>query len=332
MPIFSIDEIENVLKRSGASVLKVDRNYIAISKWVSAKRTRSYPYTHVYDMMGFGGKKLTVIPIYKDEGKDGDRDFLQFDTLSLMTLLNVNVIIAYYTDATRNDSYPNKITNQRYDISYVRRKIYENLNFYSDALHWNREQLKKIGDVGELALKSYSEISRRLRVSMHSESAARRKIDELKLGEDVFRNNSRQRAREAQRRESLTIQPKELLEGEKGTITITNYYNGFYAFTVDEAVINGESAYLIEAKHSKDNDLPNIADIKDALLKLIVYTNLKTVTIDGNTYKAVPVIKLTNNNGALPQNLREGDKETLKNLEREANENGFLLNFNGTFL
>jgi hypothetical protein len=283
-------------------------------------------------MMDFGGKKLTVIPIYKDEGSDGDRDFLQFDTISLMTLLNVNVIIAYYVDATKNYNYQNKITNQRYDISYVKEKIYENLNFFSDALHWNREQLKNISKIGELALKNYSEISKRLGVSMHSESAANRKVNELKLGEDVFRHNSRQRAIEAQRRESLTLQPKEFLEGEKGTITITNFYNGFYAFTVDEALIDGENIYLVEAKHSKGSYLPNKADIKDALLKLIVYTNLKTVTIDNNKYKAVPVLKLTNNDGTLPHNLREEDKKILTVLEKEANTNKFMLKFNGTFL
>ncbi|MDR1451303.1 MAG: hypothetical protein LBI57_03100 [Helicobacteraceae bacterium] len=54
-----------------------DGTYVAaVSKWVSPKRTRSYPYERVYNSLNYA-KKIAVIPIVKDEGKDGDRDFLQ---------------------------------------------------------------------------------------------------------------------------------------------------------------------------------------------------------------------------------------------------------------
>jgi hypothetical protein len=282
--------------------------------------------------MYYSGKRVTVIPVYKDEGYDGDRDYLQFDTISLMTLLNVNVIIAYYADAVRNERFENKITHQRFDLNYVRDKIYENLDMQSDALHWNREQLNQIGHIGELAMESYDRISRRLGVRMHSESGVLRKIEELNQGIDVFREKSRQRGRRAQRSESMTIQPKEFLEGEKGTITITNLYKGYYPLTVDEALIDGDSVYLIEGKHTRDNNVPSLADIKDALLKLIVYTNLKTVTVDGETYNAVPVLKLTNGDGTSYSQLDYDDKKVLNNLKREAETNRFRVNFNGTFL
>ena len=92
-----------------------DHNTIAVSWWVSAKRTRSYPYARVYDTLSFSGKKITIIPVMKDEGKQGDRDFLQWDTIALMSLLGVYVIIGYYTDAERSLRYRHKITKQRFD-------------------------------------------------------------------------------------------------------------------------------------------------------------------------------------------------------------------------
>jgi hypothetical protein len=58
-------------------------NAFAASKWVSPKRTCSYPYEKVYNTLNFS-KKITVIPIVKDEGFDGDRDFLQWDTVYLI--------------------------------------------------------------------------------------------------------------------------------------------------------------------------------------------------------------------------------------------------------
>ncbi|MCW3136085.1 MAG: hypothetical protein N2V77_03985 [Canidatus Methanoxibalbensis ujae] len=124
-------------------ILRVNKdNEFAVS-WggVSPKRTRSYPYARVYDTLGFSGKKVTIIPIIKDEGKDGDRDFLQWDTISLMSLLGVYVIVGYYIQADRNPGYKNKITNQRFDTEYIKEEIQRLLSYQSDALHWNLEQI-----------------------------------------------------------------------------------------------------------------------------------------------------------------------------------------------
>ena len=63
-----------------------DKKYnYGISKWVSPKRTRSYPFERVYNSLNVP-KRITVIPIIKDEGSKGDRDFIQWDTVSLMSL------------------------------------------------------------------------------------------------------------------------------------------------------------------------------------------------------------------------------------------------------
>ncbi|MGC9043411.1 MAG: hypothetical protein ACP5KG_06100, partial [Myxococcota bacterium] len=75
------------------------------SWWVSPKRTRSYPDARVYDTLSFEGKKVTIIPIINDEGREGDRDFLQWDTISLMSLLGVYVIIGYYKNAEKSKRY-----------------------------------------------------------------------------------------------------------------------------------------------------------------------------------------------------------------------------------
>ena len=82
-----IEKVKEAWPEDATFLLKIDENVVAVSWWVSPKRTRSYPYTRVYDSLGFSGKKVTVIPIIKDEGFDGDRDFLQWDTVSLMSLL-----------------------------------------------------------------------------------------------------------------------------------------------------------------------------------------------------------------------------------------------------
>ncbi len=67
----------------------------AVSKWVSPKRTRSYPYERVYNTLA-NGKKITVIPVVKDEGFDGDRDFIQWDKEALATLTKAKITITNY--------------------------------------------------------------------------------------------------------------------------------------------------------------------------------------------------------------------------------------------
>jgi hypothetical protein len=118
--------------------LLADNNHtFAVSKWVSPKRTRSYPFERVFSTLNIS-KKITVIPIVKDEGASGDRDFIQWDTVSLMSLLDVFVIFAYYDKA---DKKKRKITNQQFDNEYVLSKIREIEQFHSSALHWNLNEL-----------------------------------------------------------------------------------------------------------------------------------------------------------------------------------------------
>jgi len=87
LEVFDYKDLEKALASCASFILNINKeNKVAISWWVSAKRTRSYPYTRVYDTLGFSGKKITIIPVVKDEGKEGDRDCFQWDTSSLMSL------------------------------------------------------------------------------------------------------------------------------------------------------------------------------------------------------------------------------------------------------
>jgi len=240
-------------------------------------------------------KKITVIPIIKDEGFDGDRDFLQWDTVSLMSLLDVFVIFAYYNKATKNHNYKNKITDFQFDSSYILFKIKEIEQYHSSALHWNLNELKNnLHNIVDMAKKGYAKIEAQTGVLLHNQAG----IDNFKkkIGKDVsdFMEFSRDKAQKAQSREMQTTQPKESLSTHtKAKITITNYLGGQYFFTVDEVLIDKNTVYLIESKHSRQSILPSKGDIKDGLLKMILYSNLCEVEVDGIPMKSKAVLKLT---------------------------------------
>jgi hypothetical protein len=111
----------------------------------------------------------------------------------------------------------------------------------------------------------------------------------------------------------------------KAIITIQNYLGGFYYFTSDEAEIKGNDVFLIEGKHSKNNSLPSLEDIKDGLLKMILFTNLEDVKIDSKKYNPVAVLKLTVENHFDFKNLSKTQREILELLNKEAKINGFLI-------
>ena len=322
---FPIDDLKQVLSKNAAFILEVNKkSKVAVSRWVSAKRTRSYPYARVYDTHYFDGKRITVIPVVKDEGKSGDRDFLQWDTVSLMSLLGFYTIIGYYTNAERSTRDPRKINNQRFDAQYVGQKIRAILSYQSNTLHWNLSQTEEIGAIAEKAIENYERISRLTKVEMHSKSTARRKIGQLLLGRKEFMRTSRQLARSAQLREAGALQPKEKLSGVKGCVTIRNYLGGLYYFTADEVEIKGDEISLIESKHSRGS-LPSAADIKDGLIKMMLFTNLKELRCEGRSYAARAVLKLTTENGFRHENLNATQKKELDLLRKEAKSNGFTL-------
>ncbi len=58
----------NQTKPFGIITLNSLQNNIAFSKWKSPKRTRTYPFAIIYNTYHLNSKKVTVIPVIKDEG------------------------------------------------------------------------------------------------------------------------------------------------------------------------------------------------------------------------------------------------------------------------
>ncbi|MEH2372629.1 hypothetical protein [Nostoc sp.] len=66
-------DVFDVNKERSYGLIKSPTTEIAYSKWVSPKRTRSYPFARIYNTYN-SSKVITIIPVIKDEGKDGDID------------------------------------------------------------------------------------------------------------------------------------------------------------------------------------------------------------------------------------------------------------------
>lgn len=336
-----LDEKFDINTTQGAFLLENGTEKIAVSRWISPKRTRSYPYERVYDTLAFSGKKIAIVPVVKDEGLGGDRDFLQWDTISLLSLLNVQVILAYYNSAEKNTKRNDQITSQKLDNTYIASRLKEVFEFKGTPREWNEREAKQLKVVFEKAKSAYAEISKQTKTYLHDSTA----LDEIiKFAEtpQKFIEFSRAKSQTAQNREFLTEQPKEALSTDtKAKVTINNSLFGKYFFTCDETRIEAKTLYLIEAKHSQRAKFPSKNDIKDGLVKMMLYTNLTNVKIDKNPYNLRVQIRLTSNqlkgsiNSDTPaenlekffadNNFASKDKEFFRQLFGEARENKFTV-------
>jgi hypothetical protein len=201
-------------------------------------------------------------------------------------------------------------------------------------------ELKGIGKLLETVRENYRKIAARTQAKFHGEKGLDDFAALIAENLEAFMESSRLKAQSAQAREFLTLQPKEILPtATKAKITITNYLGGKYFFTVDEILMSDENLHLIESKHSKSGKLPSTGDIKDGLLKMMLYTNLENVSTAEKIYKSLPVLRLTSENllGKLTSNssaeeqpeffrvnkLSARQAALVKNLFAEARENNF---------
>lgn len=331
----------NINEMPSYFILNYENKNLAISKWVSPKRTRSYPYERVYNTLSFN-KKVTIIPIVKDEGKLGDRDYLQWDTISLMSLLDVYVIFAYYKSAVPNKN-KTKITKQKFENDYILNKIDEINSYHSSALHWNINELKNnLTNIIKNVIESYNLIAKKTNIELHDNNGLENYQNKINSNLNEFMNFSREKAISAQKREYLTVQPKEKLDSiSKAKLTISNYLGGFYYFTTDEISIKKKEIDLIESKYSKYSLLPSLGDIKDGLIKMVLYSNFDKCYVNNKVIKSNSVLILSseklkgeiNSKTSIKDidyffgknNFKNSQKELVNNLIEESILNNFEL-------
>lgn len=288
------------LKRSPAATFDVNQSrpfgivtydesgdeIIGYSKWVSPKRTRSYPFARIYNTYHLP-KKVTIIPIIKDEGLTGDLDRINFITLSWMNLMNVYIILAWYDDAVVNQRRLGKITSQRFDAHYIKERLTELRSYHQTALHWNMMHFQRdFVNLYQRAVERYQALSARFGIAMHSTHSHLQTLESFMQANifdlERFKVSTLRGSQGAAARETLTHHAAEYTPiGEKMPIQIVNQLGGEYFLTVDGLYQENGQVVFQESKNTTKGVLPSLTDIQDGLFKLILFANMETLSIDG---------------------------------------------------
>jgi len=323
LTIYNFDNFDsNECASSG--IIKIDENNrLYYTKWVTPKRTRSYPFERLYNVFDTNSKIITIIPIIKDEGGDSaNNDRINAITYSWMNLLNIYIILAYYESAEKLPIEKRKVaanikkgkklkkteyvTNQKFNNEYIKEKIREIATFKTSALHWNTKHFQEDFEIiWKKSVECYKKISIEENVKMHSFDNHLKRLNKFKVNNkfniDKFKEVMNRRSKEAQHREALTTHDLENLgKGVNGKFYITNYLGGIYYLTCDEVLIENSEFIIQESKNTSRGKFPGISDIKDGLFKLILFSNLEYLKYKNNKVNFKTRLKLTGNiNGEL---------------------------------
>lgn len=279
-------------------LIKSPTTEIAYSQWVSPKRTRSYPFARIYNTYN-SSKVLTIIPVIKDEGQDGDLDKIQYSTISWMNLLNIHIVLAYYDTAEKStkkgQTSKNKLTKQKFNNEFVKSQINEIMAYHQSALHWNKNLFeKRFTQIFEQALNCYTSIANSTGVTTHSRQGMDKYLQKIIEEFEEFKNISLKGSQSASKREALTSHKFEhLVDGLKATFSIENYLGGVYYLTPDEIFHQDEIYIIQESKNTSKDSLPKLPDIQDGLFKLILFSNLDTLTLNNKSVSFISKLKLT---------------------------------------
>lgn len=279
-----------------------DDTSLGYSKWNSPKPSRTYPSARIYRTYHLQSKRITVIPIIKDEGSDTpNNDRLSFMTYSRMNLMSVYIILAWYEWAEPNKRRANRITNQLLNNEFVMAKISEIKRAQKSALHWNELHFEKDFEyVYRQAVSSYQKISQFNNLEMHSAENHLKLLDQYlehgKFSQDAFAEFSSVRSASAALRESMTVHDLEYLtDGRKAYLELENRLGGKYFVTADEVYWEEGKLVIQESKNTTKENLPKLNDIQDGLFKNILFYSIDELYIGDEPIDFITRIKLTGN-------------------------------------
>lgn len=301
---FALDgfDINAPLHGSGIIEFADDTSY-GFSKWKGPKPSRTYPSAGIYRTYHLQTKRVTVIPVIKDEGNDTrNNERLGSMTLARMNLTDVYIILAWYEHAEPNlKRGGNRITGQLLNNAFVVEKMREIKRAQKSALHWNTMHFERDYErVFRQAVERYRRIGNHCNVEMHSSANHLAILEQYlvdgKFDLDVFSRHSSARSSSAAMREAMTRHDLEQLsDGEKAYIELVNLQGGIYYLTVDEVFWEEGRLVIQESKNTSDGIMPSLGDIQDGLFRNILFYSIDELYLDDNPVEFTTRLKLTGN-------------------------------------
>lgn len=264
-----------------------------ISVWTSPKRTKTNPLPRVYSSLIHNGLKITIIPVLKEEGEGGEQNLLHPNTIYWMTLLGVYVVVGFYEKAQvgkikrqasnaaqgkKSKQGKPKLAEQILELGMIEKQVCEIVTNQPNVELWNKKQIELIPSLLQASIQQYRHLGRMLGIPLKNKSLDRKELKNKKWLEDInemFKDNARDE-KISQHSETKTEHkhedvPKEY--GEKAKFNIEfgkdkNIHLTSDGVFVDEKI---KQITITEAKNTISKNFPSTSDMKDGMMKLMLF-------------------------------------------------------------
>ncbi len=279
-----------------------DDTSFGYSKWNTPKLSRTYPSARIYKTYHLQSKRVTVIPVIKDEGNDTpNNDRISSMILARMNLMDVYIILAWYEHAEPSPRGGNRTASHLYNNDFILERIREIKRAKKSALHWNTMHFERDFEfVFRQAVASYQNIGRLHGIEMHSAENHLAILEQYlvdgKFNLEAFARYSSARSSAAAKRESMTVHDLEdLSDGDKAYCELVNFQGGVYHLTADEVYWEDGRLVIQESKNTTKGKMPSLGDVQDGLCKNILFYSIDELYIGSDLIEFVTRIKLTGN-------------------------------------
>lgn len=307
----------NRAKASG--IIETEKTEVAYAKWVSPKRTQISSLARTYSSYSASktvSKTLAIVPVLKDDGRDGDLDKLHYSTVSSLNLLNTYVVLGYHNHADKNSTPGSidrdKLTNHRFERESIRSQIQAIIDYPKNAFHWNKQLLEtQFGETLRQALDAYWKISDRTGVKIHPYIGMDHYQQSVIADLETFEKNSLTKSQDDPERSPNSGVLKYPVSGSKATFTIETDRGGCYPL-VPESLFWLTDRYVIqESRNSAKKPFLDLSEIQEALFRLIPYVSLHSLQLNGEAVRFSVRLKLTGFT-VLSQVLLPADSDTIE--------------------
>ena len=289
----------NRAKASG--IIETETTEVAYAKWVSPKRTQISSLARTYNSYSASktvSKTLAIVPVLKDDGRDGDLDKLHYSTVSSLNLLNTYLVLGYHNHADKNSTPGSidrdKLTNHRFESESIRSQIQAIIDYPKNAFHWNKQLLEtQFGNTLRQALDAYWKISDRTSVKIHPYTGMDQYQTSVIADLEAFKKNSLTKSQDDADSSPGVALLKYQVSGSRATFTMETDRGGRYPL-VPESLFWLTDRYVIqESRNSPKKPFLDLSEIQEALLKLIPYSSLHSLQLNGEAVQFSVRLKLT---------------------------------------
>ena len=289
----------NRAKASG--IIETETTEVAYAKWVSPKRTQLSSLARTYNSYSASktvSKILAIVPVLKDDGRDGDLDKLHYSTVSSLNLLNTYLVLGYHNHADKNSTPGavdrDKLTNHRFESESIRSQIQAIIDYPKNAFHWNKQLLEtQFGETLRQSLDAYWKISDRTGVKIHPyigmDHYQTSVIDDL----EAFKKNSLTKSQDDADSLPGVAALKYPVSGSKATFAVETDRGGRYPLMPESLFWLTDRYVIQESRNSAKKPFLDLVEIQEALLKLIPYASLHSLQLNGEAVQFSVRLKLT---------------------------------------